>query len=122
MFKVVEVYTDNQNLDERPYSFGIDMDMPIMDRIRELSAAVKAVGGYTISEFCSAGEWSESMADDLPEEDETAYYDVAASSVRMDAVILHVTEGKFKFSGYPKHGGGDTRVDTEMMDISDLPS
>jgi len=100
---IVEVNCVDEDATDLPALFTLDIDCTLRDRIKELSAAVKALDARYICESRGGGVWSDLELDDVMTGDVIGLIEAAENNLfGADFQQLRVTEAVFYFSANPE--------------------
>lgn len=112
---IIPVHSNSEFYSETADYAIIDLDVKLIERIKALSAAVRELKAYKVSEFNYDCEFKAADWDTDPDNGKVPLIDFEG---RMECNTLNVTDDNFYWSGLYKHT--DVRWETESVPIEAL--
>lgn len=115
---IIPVHDNSEFFSDNADYAIIDLDAASIERIKRLSAAVRDLKVYKVSEFNHGCEF---MAADWDAEPDNGKVALKEFEGRMECNTLNVTDSDFFWSGYYKHTDVRWETDTVLLVVLDEP-
>ena len=115
---IIPVHDNSEFFSDNADYAVIDLDAASIERIKTLSAAVRDLKVYKVSEFNHGCEF---MAADWDAEPDNGKVALKEFEGRMECSTLNVTDDDFFWSGYYKHTDVRWETDTVRLKVLDEP-
>jgi len=115
---IIPVHDNSEFFSDNADYAIIDLDAASIERIKTLSAAVRDLKVYKVSEFNHGCEF---MAADWDAEPDNGKVALKEFEGRMECNTLNVTDSDFFWSGYYKHTDVRWETDTVLLVVLDEP-
>ena len=115
---IIPVHDNSEFFSDNADYAIIDLDAASIERIKTLSAAVRDLKVYKVSEFNHGCEF---MAADWDAEPDNGKVRLKEFEGRMECNTLNVTDSDFFWSGYYKHTDVRWETDTVLLVVLDEP-
>ena len=112
---IIPVYDNSEFFSDNADYAIIDLDAAAIERIKALSAAVRNLKVYKVSEFNCGCDFMTADWDAEPDNGKVALKEFEG---RMECSTLNVTDDDFFWSGYYKHT--DVRWETDTVQLAVL--
>jgi len=115
---IIPVHDNSEFFSDNADYAIIDLDAATIERIKTLSAAVREMKVYKVSEFDNDCEFKTADWDTKPDNGKVALKEFEG---RMECITLNVTDDDFFWSGYYKHTDIRWETDTVRLAVLDEP-
>ena len=115
---IIPVHDNSEFFSDNADYAIIDLDAAAIERIKALSAAVRDLKVYKVSEFNHGCDF---MAADWDAEPDNGKVALKEFEGRMECNTLNVTDSDFFWSGYYKHTDVRWETDTVLLVVLDEP-
>ncbi len=115
---IIPVHDNSEFFSDNADYAIIDLDAATIERIKTLSAAVRALKVYKVSEFDNDCDFMTADWDAEPDNGKVALKEFEG---RMECNTLNVTDDDFFWSGYYKHSDIRWETDTIRLAVLDEP-
>lgn len=115
---IIPVHDNSEFFSDNADYAIIDLDAATIERIKTLSAAVRDLKVYKVSEFDSDCDFMTADWDSEPDNGKVALKEFEG---RMECNTLNVTDDDFFWSGYYKHSDIRWETDTVRLAVLDEP-
>ena len=115
---IIPVHDNSEFFSDNADYAIIDLDAVIIERIKALSAAVRDLKVYKVSEFDNDCDFMTADWDSEPDDGKVALKEFEG---RMECNTLNVTDDDFFWSGYYKHSDIRWETDTVRLAVLDEP-
>ena len=115
---IIPVHDNSEFFSDNADYAIIDLDAATIERIKALSAAVRALKVYKVSEFDNDCDFMTADWDAEPDNGKVALKEFEG---RMECNTLNVTDDDFFWSGYYKHSDIRWETDTVRLAVLDEP-
>ena len=115
---IIPVHDNSEFFSDNADYAIIDLDAATIERIKALSAAVRAMKVYKVSEFDNDCDFMTADWDAEPDNGKVALKEFEG---RMECNTLNVTDDDFFWSGYYKHSDIRWETDTIRLAVLDEP-
>ena len=115
---IIPVHDNSEFFSDNADYAIIDLDAVTIERIKALSAAVRALKVYKVSEFDNDCDFMTADWDAEPDNGKVALKEFEG---RMECNTLNVTDDDFFWSGYYKHSDIRWETDTIRLAVLDEP-